>query len=120
VQAAVQVGKDFRCTYRILCKNGSTKWVREIGEAVKGDGDEKNVLQGYIVDVTKEVTNEQALVESEQSLEQLADAMPLIVWMAGADGSVYYTSAAFFNYTGLSEDSELILSSIGKIKRHFS
>jgi PAS domain S-box-containing protein len=118
VQAAVQVGKDFRCTYRILCKNGSTKWVREIGEAVKGDGDEKSVLQGYIVDVTKEVTNEQALVESEQSFEQLADAMPLIVWMAGADGSVYYTSAAFFNYTGLSEDSELILSECWRVAIH--
>lgn len=118
VQTAVQAGKDFRCTYRVLCKSGVTKWVREVGKAVKEDGDKRSVLQGYIVDITAEKNTEEALLESKQSFTQLADAIPLIVWMSGADGITDYTSAAFFNYTGLIEDTDLILSECWRVAIH--
>ncbi len=44
---------------------------------------------------------EKALRASEASFRQLADAMPQIVWTAGADGNVDYNNQRWFDYTGL-------------------
>jgi PAS domain S-box-containing protein len=41
--------------------------------------------------------------ESEERYEQLADAMPQIVWTAGPDGGARYFNRRWFEYTGMSE-----------------
>ncbi|MDX1491876.1 MAG: PAS domain-containing protein [Pseudohongiellaceae bacterium] len=118
VAKAVRAKKDFRCTYRIKTKSGTIKWVREIGEAITLEGESSKVLQGYIADITREKINEEALAKSQQNFDLLADAMPLIVWTADADGITDYTSASFFSYTGLSEDTDLILSECWRVAIH--
>lgn len=47
----------------------------------------------------------EALVASERQYENLAAAMPLIVWTAGADGSIDFYNRSWFAYTGLTPET---------------
>ena len=118
VAKAVKAGKGFNILYRIISKQGAVKWVREQGEAVKSTDQSELVLQGYICDISGEKNNEEKLARSEESFMQLADAMPLMVWTADKEGVTDYTSAAFFDYTGLAVDSDLILSECWRVTIH--
>ena len=50
---------------------------------------------------------EAALRSSEEQFRQLADAMPQIVWTAGADGKIDYFNERWYQYTGSSRDVEI-------------
>ena len=100
VRDAVRGRRAFQCSYRLIARDGTAKWVWEQGESVRSDEKGGAVLQGYVTDITAEKTKDQALVESRESFNQLADSMPLIVWSADAQGNTDFTSRAFFDYTG--------------------
>jgi PAS domain S-box-containing protein len=50
---------------------------------------------------------EAALRASEQRYRDLADAMPLVVWIAGPDGAVEYFSRRWYDYTALTVEQTL-------------
>jgi len=52
VQAALERGDPFECTYRIRTAAGETKWVWERGRRVERD-DGEETLEGFITDVTE-------------------------------------------------------------------
>jgi hypothetical protein len=56
-----------------------------------------------VKDVTALVAAEQALIESEQTFNTLANSMPLLAWMAEPDGSVIWYNARWYEYTGTTE-----------------
>lgn len=58
-------------------------------------------------DVDERRRAEQALMESERRLRQLADTMPQIVWTAGFDGSIDYFNGRWYEYTGMTPETSL-------------
>lgn len=60
---------------------------------------------GADVDVTERTLAEAALRESEQRLRQLADAMPQVVWVADAAGSVYYYNSRVTAFAGVHQSA---------------
>ncbi|MBA2378177.1 MAG: PAS domain-containing protein, partial [Blastocatellia bacterium] len=79
--------------------------VRTIGEAVRDDNGNIVRLQGAFQDITAQKAAESSLAESQQRFRQLADAMPFIVWTAGADGNIDFSNTEFFEFTGVSPDA---------------
>ena len=55
-------------------------------------------------DITERKRAEAALLESEGRFQQLADAMPQIVWTTRADGQTDYFNARWYEFTGFSRD----------------
>jgi PAS domain S-box-containing protein len=55
-------------------------------------------------DVTEAVKAQQALIESEQRLRQLANTIPHLAWMANPDGSIHWYNDRWYEFTGLSEE----------------
>ncbi|MDP1932181.1 MAG: PAS domain-containing protein [Gammaproteobacteria bacterium] len=107
VRDAVRGRRPFRCTYRMVARDGTIKWVWEQGEAVRTEEKGTSVLQGYITDITEERSKDEALVESRESFNQLADSMPLIVWSADSRGTTDFTSRAFTDYTGTTSGDDM-------------
>jgi PAS domain S-box-containing protein len=51
-------------------------------------------------DITARKRTEEALRESERQLRTLADTVPQLVWMAEADGSIFWYNQRWYEYTG--------------------
>ncbi|MFO7767382.1 MAG: ATP-binding protein [bacterium] len=54
VEEAVERGEPFRVEYRILPRTGDEKWVWEQGRGVDPSGSDERLLEGIILDVTRE------------------------------------------------------------------
>ena len=67
------------------------------------DGSPASVL--YLsLDITARKAAEEAVRESEGQLQTLADAVPQLVWMADADGYIFWYNQRWYDYTGTSPE----------------
>lgn len=82
--------------------DGSRLWLRSIGRAARDQAGRMVEVQGALQDITRLKTAELSIAESQRRLRLLADALPIFIWSAGADGRVDYFSRPVQKYTGLS------------------
>ena len=66
-------------------------------------GTEPPLFAGFVRDISDRQRAAAALVASEARLRHLADAMPQIVWMAKADGTVDYYNRRWYEFTARAE-----------------
>ena len=107
-QACAGQGESFDEELEIITAEDRRRTVRTIGEAVRDDAGVVREVRGALQDVTEQRRTERNLLQSQQRLRQLADAMPSIVWTAAPDGTVDYANRKFFEYTGI--DTERVSS----------
>jgi PAS domain S-box-containing protein len=88
---------------QIITAKGRPVWIRTIGRAVRDAAGKIVRVQGAFQDITERKEIENLLSQSQQRFRQLADAMPLVVWTAAADGSIDYGNQFFNSYTGANE-----------------
>lgn len=69
----------------------------------RGDNGEIIGLIGVSVDITERKGTEEKLSARERELQQLADAMPQVVWIADAEGTVYYYNRRVENFSGIEQ-----------------
>ncbi len=88
-------------TYRVQVPGRALLWVRATGRT-RFEGEERRAVRvdGTLEDVTARVEAEQTLRESETRFRILADAMPQLVFMLGADGQATFFNGQFYRYTG--------------------
>ena len=82
-------------------EDGAGQWVRTFIYPVKDEGGHIREVVLIHEDVTEQARAEAALRESEARFRFMADAMPQIVWAAGADGSLDYYNQRWYDYTGM-------------------
>lgn len=85
---AVQKGVCNKCSYeisyRIINKDGVTKWVFEKGKPVLGSNKKVLFLDGIIFDITKTKEAERKLKEREQFLASIVDNIPNSIFIKDA------------------------------------
>jgi diguanylate cyclase (GGDEF)-like protein/PAS domain S-box-containing protein len=60
-------------------------------------------VEGILRDISNKKQGEHALIASEQSFRDLADAMPYIVWSAEPTGQIDYGNRTIIDYAGLQD-----------------
>lgn len=97
-------GTPFDHESEMIEPDGSRKWVRVIGEAVR-DAQGKIVrVHGAFQNITEMKWADRAIEQSQLRFRQLADAMPQIVWTADPDGTIDYANQTLSDYTGLTQE----------------
>ncbi len=97
---AVVTGNRYTDVEMILTRDGSSK-VISVNAAPIRDSEGKIVgAAGGWRDVTDRKRSEQALRESEDRFRTLADNISQLVWMAEADGNIFWYNKRWFEYTG--------------------
>jgi len=69
----------------------------------------------FAVDLTEIKQTETALQTSQQRYQDLAEAMPQIVWIADATGNINYWNQRWYEYTGLSEAESMGISGVSTV-----
>jgi PAS domain S-box-containing protein len=86
---------------KVRCKDGSERYIEfhfsSIGET--------NIVS--FVDLTERKRAEIALRESEERFRLMADAAPVLIWMAGIDKLCTYFNKSWLNFTGRTLAQEL-------------
>jgi signal transduction histidine kinase len=65
-QAALRTGEPVRTEFRIVCADGSTRWLRDHGEVIVGAGGEPAYLTGAVVDITEQRAADERLREIQR------------------------------------------------------
>ena len=92
VQIALERSEPYRLTYRLITRDGRTKWVWEQGSAI-GAGDGTVVtIEGFIADITDRKNAEDALQSREEHFRALIDNSSDIITLVDTDGRILYMS----------------------------
>jgi PAS domain S-box-containing protein len=91
---------DFEC--RIVCPNGDTRWIWACGDHYRDSFGNASRMFGVVADITARKRVEEALRESEERLQAMANGIPQLAWTAEADGSIVWYNTRWYEYTGTS------------------
>ncbi len=100
VDAALSARRPFELVYRIKHRDGTWRWVHEVGVGVFRD-DALAYLEGFLTDITDRTLTERRLLASEQQTHQLFDAIQDGVVLLNLDGEVVECNNAFPAMHGL-------------------
>ena len=97
---------------RYVQPDGSTVWIRSnLARIEEPDG--TNRFLKIVEDITEAKAAEAALAEAQAALRRrgeefytLADNIPVLAWMAYADGHVFWYTRRWYEYTGTTPDSQ--------------
>ena len=81
-------------------KDGSTFWANVVITPLH---DGNGGLSGYsevVRDITEHKLKEEALRESEERFQTMANGIQQLAWMANADGSIFWYNQRWYDYTG--------------------
>jgi PAS domain S-box-containing protein len=86
VHGQLAASEEFTVEYRIVTADGETRWVRERGCAVEGDGD---TLEGTVTDATGQVESERDRARANEQFRSLVDATrEYAIFMLDPEGCV--------------------------------
>jgi PAS domain S-box-containing protein len=115
--------------YRIILPNGSFKWLREIGKAVKGPDGNPMAFHGTVQDITAQKLMSLSLEEAKQRYDFVSKATSDVIWDWDLEKETLFWGAGYeavfgYNLAGISgkinswtdylhpEDKETIINGI--------
>ncbi len=94
----------FEVEYRIITKNGSTKWVWERGICIRSKSEELVAVEGYITDINQRKLSELQKLESEHKYHHLVDLSPDGIIIIDMKGKIHDVNKAFCLMSGYSQE----------------
>lgn len=107
IQSALSRKDEYESEYRLLSRNGETRWVAGYGRVEFNEQGEPAVLRSVSRDITKRKLAEEALRESEARFRTVADVAPVMIWMSGPDKEGIFFNKGWLEFTGRTVDQEL-------------
>ncbi|WP_062344275.1 PAS domain-containing protein [Novosphingobium sp. CCH12-A3] len=101
LETSTQTGADYKCRYRVLTRDNGQRWYLDVGRALRDSEGRIDKLTGIVIDLTDQVSVEDALYESEARFRALVESIPQIVWSTDAQGRHDYFNSRWTEFTGL-------------------
>jgi diguanylate cyclase (GGDEF)-like protein/PAS domain S-box-containing protein len=98
----------FSAEYRMLCKDGSTKWVLDMGKVITRASDGAPILMyGTIIDITDKRKMKMEIKESEGKFKALVESSFAILYELSEEGLFRYISPAWTRLLGHSVEDAI-------------
>ncbi|MBD2356337.1 PAS domain S-box protein [Tolypothrix sp. FACHB-123] len=102
MQMAARLGVDVRdAEFEILLADGTVCQMLAYATPLRDEQQQIRGCIGAFVDITERHQTAAALKASQQRYQELAEAMPQMVWTADVTGAVNYWNQRWYDYTGL-------------------
>ena len=106
VQAHFDDDKPFNIEYRLKTKSGDYRWFRAKASVRRDKHGNPTRMIGHINDIHEMKMAENSLIDSQTTLNDFADIIPCLLWMADTDKQYYFFNKAWFDYTGQTFEHE--------------
>ncbi|MDO8343327.1 MAG: PAS domain S-box protein [Cellvibrio sp.] len=103
INCCIEDGTPYDEELQIITAGGGYIWIRTLGEAIRDQRGEIVRLEGSFQDITEQKHAATLLAQGGQRLQQLANALPIIIWSATSDGTIDYVNNRFIEYTGIDQ-----------------
>jgi len=100
VAHAVATGDPYGVEHRVRRHDGTHRWFRASAVRVRDAKSEEMHWYGVDIDIDDQKRTNEALRQSEQSLNRLIETLPAMMWRATPDGEPDYINRRLANYTG--------------------
>lgn len=100
INNAVRNNRQYNLTYRIIKKDGTIRWVWEKGHATKERENNRQVLIGYIEDITVNKEIEKNLVDSEARFREFTELLPQSVFEIDLNGNFTFINKFAYEMFG--------------------
>lgn len=93
--------------YRTLWADGTIRWILGKGDCAYNPDGAIISTQGLLIDISDRKLAEATLRESEERFRLMADAAPVLIWVADTDKLCYYFNLPWLNFTGRTMEQEM-------------
>src|SRR5881394_1826475 len=100
-------GGEHESEYRITRPDGSIRWIAGYGGVELDERGKPAFARGVSRDITQRKIAEEELRESEERFRTVADAAPVLIWMAGVDKLCNFFNKGWLDFTGRTMEQEL-------------
>ena len=100
IAACVAGEKPGDCEFRVLLSNGRVRSLSGRAELQRDSQNKPIRLVGTVQDITERRQAEDALWESKEQFQAMANGMPQLAWIADADGSIVWYNQRWYQFTG--------------------
>ncbi len=107
VQRAIQENKPFAVEYRLRHKDGTIRYLSEVGAPIAGNDGKPLYIDGVIFDNTERRREARLLTESDARLRTLVQTIPDLVWLKDADG-IYLSCNPMFERVYGAREADII------------
>jgi PAS domain S-box-containing protein len=100
ITSALHQGGSFREEFRVVLRDGSVRWIRDVGRVFDSGGGSLH-MAGACTDVTEARLAQEEIRDSETRLRALANTLPQLVWVGDNDGRRSWFNERWHEYTGM-------------------
>lgn len=100
LRQAGERGEDFKCEYRSIGADGTTRWLVSSGRPVANEHGVVTHLCGVVIDITEQMQATAALNASELRFKTLAETLPQNIFSADPQGRHVYFNSRWHEFTG--------------------
>ena len=106
IQRGLKHGESWDIEHRLICRDGTEKWVHAVGEALKDTDGNVVELLGTIQDITKEKLIDIELEESSRRFKAMFESIPDAIVYADPERKIRMVNSAAIKMYGY-EEAEL-------------
>ena len=100
ISQVVETGEGLRDQTPYTSPSGKKGYYEYIFQPVFDSSGEVEMVVGSTRDITDRIQAENADRENERSLEEMANAIPQLAWMADPEGNIFWYNRQWYDYTG--------------------
>ena len=104
---ALEKGGEYRAEYRVHQHDGQYRWIEAVGRCEMDQQGKPFRFLGVLVNIDARKKHEAALAESEARFREVANAAPVLIWVADTENKGIWYNRAWLDFTGRSMDQEL-------------
>lgn len=93
---------------RVIWPDKSIHWIRVYGKIMYDEQNEPKRMFGIVTDITEQKEAELILKEDARKIRVILESLPQMAWTAYPNGVVNYFSESWYEFTGLTPETELM------------